>query len=163
MILPEYPKRADAVNTIKPAPAVPDGLPEELEGARYILRPNPMNIDSLAFATVDGRIRLTYERGGEIKSIDFKPGEEIEITFPEKYWGETLLDESGMINYLCRVESEWLEPRKLFVRVWAEDLYVGNMTMAFAFRNDGQLGVKMEKCAQFFFDGFEGYAHGDRA
>ena len=162
VILPEYPIIAGAVNTIKPLPDVPEGLPRELDGVRYNLSDNPMNISAITLLSKGDSYSFEYELEGEARSIAFKPGKEIEITFPEKYWGEMLLDEGGMINYRCRVESEWLEPRKLFIRVWAEDLYVGNMTIALAFRDDGMLGVKMEKSAQFFFDGFEGYATGRR-
>ena len=56
--------------------------------------------------------------------------------------------------------GEWIGERKLRVRVWAEDLYVGNMTMCFAFREDGKISVKMGKNAQFYFDDFSGIACG---
>ena len=64
-------------------------------------------------------------------------------------------------NYKCSVYAEWLTNKKLFIKVWAEDLFVGNMTMCFAFREDGKIGVKMQKNAQFFFDDFNGFAGGE--
>ena len=65
------------------------------------------------------------------------------------------------MNYKCSVIGKWLTPRKLHIKIWAEDLYVGNMSVCLAFRDDGKIGVKALKNAQFFFDDFNGFAGGE--
>jgi hypothetical protein len=65
------------------------------------------------------------------------------------------------MNYKCSIVGEWLTPSKLYVKVWAEDIYVGNASICLAFRDDGKIGVKAIKNAQFFFDDFNGFAGGE--
>ena len=56
--------------------------------------------------------------------------------------------------------GEWIEPTSLRIRVYAEDIFVGNMLMTFAFK-DKKIAIKMSKNAQFFFDNFTGFAYGE--
>lgn len=60
------------------------------------------------------------------------------------------------------MRGEWLQENKLLIRVYAEDRFVGNMAMCFAFK-ENQVGVKMTRSAQFFFDEYQGYTGGPKA
>lgn len=133
---------------------------DKIEGKKIALSPNNMNIDKLWFEREGEKISLFYSRLGNISRIDFRLNKETEIIFPEKYSGKKLFDPDYFINYKCTVEAKWLTQNKLYLRIWAEDLFVGNMSMCFAFREDGKVGIKMQKTAQFFFDDLVGFAGG---
>lgn len=160
VIAPAFPitdvKRYEAAQR----PPVSKNALGELIGKTYRLEENPMNIERIAFSGDKERTVLTYTRGGVEREIAFSTEKSIDIIFPEKYSGLRLFTPRESMNYRCSVEAEWIEERKLHIRVWAEDVYVGNMSMCFALTPDGRLAVKMEKHAQFFFDGFQGYAWG---
>ena len=119
-----------------------------------------MGLESIRFEQMGDHLRLVYQRNQEEKTLDFAIGRELETVFPEKYSGTRLFDESRFMQYRCSAIGTWLTSHKLFIRIWAEDLYVGNMTMCFGFRDDGKIGVKMQKNAQFYFDDFNGFAGG---
>lgn len=160
IILPEFPIiNREAHERILPKP-VTENCFDEIKGKKYILNENSMGIESVSLDADGDLFRFSYTRSGEEKSIEFKLGAEHDFIFPEQYSGTRLFDRSGYVNYRCVSTAEWLEERKLFVKVWAEDIYVGNMTMCFVFDKKGRITVKMEKYAQFFFDGFVGNAWG---
>ena len=125
----------------------------------YILCENPMRIESVRFEKLSDVYSFIYVRDGQAKRIEFRTDEEHLTLFPEKYSGKRLFDESMAMNYKCSTIGEWTEPTKLRVKIYAEDIFVGNMLMMFAFRDD-RIAIKMSKNAQFFFDNFVGYAYG---
>lgn len=159
-ILLHFPIANEKRHAAAQRPPVTDTAQAELFGKTYLLRDNKMHIERISFSGDRERGVLTYVRGGVAREIAFSTEHTCEILFPEKYSGIRLFTPRESLNYRCSVEAEWLEARKLRIRVWAEDLYVGNMSMCFALTADGRISVKMEKHAQFFFDGFEGYAWG---
>jgi len=163
MILPHFPitdqKRYDEAQP----KAVTDNIFESIKDMTYMLEKNPMGIGSVRFTGEDGSVKLSYTRGDTEYSIPFEIGRETQIIFPEKYTGSKLFSEEHYMNYQCSISAEWTEPSKLFIRVWAEDIYVGNMSMCFAFREDGKISVKMNRYAQFYFDNFNGIACGEAA
>lgn len=134
---------------------------DKIKNKSYALEKNPMGIDEVRFVPTEmGTVRFCYTRGGEEKSIEFAIDRETQIVFPESYWGMHLFDPERKMNYRCSTYAEWYQPNKLTVRVWAEDVYVGNLWMSFAFRDDGMLAISMKKYAQFFFEDFDGVAYG---
>ena len=163
IILPAFPITDEGAYLAAQPQPLRKNLFDEIKDTDYLLDENKLGIDAVRFEG-DGRDNcLIYTKGGKEHRIPFRIGSETQIIFPEKYSGEMLFNEATYISYRCSVEARWLEERKLFIKIWAEDLYVGNMTLAFAFREDGRIGVKADKRAQFFFDGFEGFAGGRRA
>ena len=93
--------------------------------------------------------------------LPFDTEQEITCNFPETFYGSQLLDEEKRIYYKCQVNATWVEKNKLFIRVWANDIYVGNMGISLSFKGD-QIGIKMSRAAQFFFDDYQGYYGGKR-
>ena len=162
IIVPEFPIiDQDEYEAAQLKPVIP-AAKDEIRSSTYILNDNNMKITRLRFESEDDTVHLYYTRDGVEREIPFTIGRESSFIFPEKYSGDVLFDKSGYVNYTCAAIGEWIEPRKLRVRIWAEDIYVGNMSMSFGFREDGRIGVKMMKNAQFFFDDFEGFAGGER-
>lgn len=126
----------------------------------YRMEENALGIDTLSFAGAGEKITLSYVQNGEKRSFDFIPGGETLITFPRPYVGTPLFDESAYMRYRASVSAEWVEPRKLKLQIWAEDLYVGNCTLFFYFCEDGRIAMAAKKHAQFFFTDLDGYAYG---
>ncbi len=163
IIVPEFPitDRA-AYDNAQRKPVIPEAQ-EAIADSIYVLDENKMGITRLRFVTHGESVSLYYTREGIEREIVFGIGHEESFVFPESYSGDILFDKDRYVNYSCTAIGEWIEPRKLRVRIWAEDIYVGNMSMSFGFREDGKIGVKMMKNAQFFFDGFDGYTGGVRS
>ena len=61
--------------------------------------------------------------------------------------------------YDCAVSGEWLEPKKLHLKIQAIDKYFGILDMVFSFKGDG-ISVVMEKTAEAFFEEYKGHAAG---
>lgn len=160
IILPEFPVTdEEGYGSAKRAP-VTECVFDEIKDKTFALEENAMGISSVRFTGKGDTVTLHYVRGGTEREIHFGIDREIEFVFPEKYTGEVLFDEENYMSYRCRAVGSWVEERKLFVRVWAEDIYVGNMALTFGFREDGMIGIECGKHAQFFFDGFVGFAGG---
>ena len=160
IILPSFPiVDKDAYDKAQPT-RVENNCFDKIKNKLYILDKNPMGIDSVRFTSEGNAITLHYSRGEKKYEIPFIIDKESELIFPEKNVGAYLFNEDYYMNYRCSVIGKWLESNKLHIRVYAEDLYVGQMSMCFAFRDDGALGVKFDKAAQFFFNGFSGYTAG---
>lgn len=132
----------------------------EIVNKTYILNDNPLNIESIRIEDKGDGAILQYIKGGKEYTLPFTIGYESVTTFPEGYHAMRVFDDSAKACYRCSVIGEWTEPRKLRIRVWAEDIYVGNLTLVFAFREDGTIAIKADKNAQFFFDDFVGCAWG---
>ncbi len=161
IILPNFPIiDKEQYERAKPKP-VTENVFDKIKNKNFILQDNPMKLQSVRFEQSGDTCKLFYKREDKELSIDFSTEKEVQIIFPQKYSGEVLFNPEYDENYKCSVYAEWLTNKKLFIKVWAEDLFVGNMTMCFAFREDGKIGVKMQKNAQFFFDDFNGFAGGE--
>ncbi len=159
ILLPAYPKKEKPIHAgIKENP-VKTTVFEKIKNTTYSIDENPIGIETVRLGGDENRIELYYTRRGVDYRLDFSVGEETRFVFPEKYSGVELFCEKEFINYNCTAIAEWLEPGKLYIRIYAEDLFVGNMALCFAFR-DNLIGVKAVKSAQFFFDDFRGFAGG---
>lgn len=160
IILPEFP----VINQEEYFQALPSKVDknvfDEIANKTFVLDDNGMKIYSIRFEREGKDYRFYYKREKEELHIDFSLDREVQIEFPQKYNGKKLFNIDYEINYKCSVVAEWLTERKLKIVVWAEDFYVGNFSMCFAFRQDGKIGVKMQRNAQFFFDDFTGFAGG---
>jgi len=161
IILPEFPVTDTAAYEEAQRKPVTENVFDQIKDRIYKLEENSMRIEQIKFTGDGSTIQFRYLRGGEEKCIEFTVGRESSIVFPEKYTGSPLFDKDNYMNYRCSVIGEWIEKHKLYVRVWAEDTYVGNMSMCFAFRDDGKVSLKMRKHAQFYFDNFVGTTCGE--
>ena len=110
-----------------------------------------------------GRPReLFFTKDGEDKRIPFGFRQYAEGNFPEDgYWGDTISVPAGR-PYRCFAAAGWTEPRKLVIRVNIADDYFGNLTITLAFKGS-QIALHMIKAAEWFLDGYQGYAGGELA
>lgn len=157
IILPAFPVKNAA---ILPQPVVQTVF-ESICNQKYLLNENPMGLRSVEFSGTEKDMVLTYERDSGRYQLRLSTEKEVRQEFPQAYTGTWLFHPQYRMHYQCSAESRWLTPRQLYVRVWAEDVYVGNMAMCFFFREDGKITVKMNKYAQFYFDDFQGIAWGE--
>lgn len=160
IILPEFPITDMARYEAAQQKPVTVTVFDRIKNKTFALDENPMHIEAVRFTEDCDKIILHYTKDGIEREIPFGIGHEVDFIFPEKYTGDILFDEKRYINYKCVARGSWIQENKLYIQVFAEDIYVGNMTLAFAFREDGMLGVKADKCAQFFFSDFSGFATG---
>jgi CubicO group peptidase (beta-lactamase class C family) len=133
---------------------------EDIIGTTYRMQPNSMGIDSVSFSALGNLCRLRYTQGENEYDVDFSVERETRVYFPKAYTGKQLFSKEHYMSYFSSVEARWLEPRKLMLQIWAEDLYVGNCTLFFYFKEDGRIAMAAKKHAQFFFTEFNGYAYG---
>lgn len=160
LILPHFPVTDESAYRQAQRPAVKETVFESIRNKTYCLEANPMGIRKVRFSGTEQEMTLTYTRDSGEYSLQLSPETQVEQIFPQAYTGNYLFDPDHEMQYRCSIESRWLEENKLFIRVWAEDLYVGNFAMCFGFREDGLVAVKMKKYAQFFFGDFNGIAWG---
>ena len=159
IILPHFPITDMSEYERTQCAPITENVFEDICNKDYDLNENPTKITSVRFEKSGDLYYFIYTRNGETKRLEFKINEEHVTLFPEQYSGKRLFDPSMKMNYKCSVIGEWTEPTKLRICVYAEDIFVGNMLMFFAFR-DGKVAIQMKKNAQFFFDNFPAYTYG---
>lgn len=167
--LPANPRAAAALaqrlNTLRLA--LPSGEPDSpfersYLDKEYILHPNCMGITRLRITRQGDRGELFFTKDGEDKRIPFGFRQYAEGNFPEDgYWGDTISVPAGR-PYRCFAAAGWTEPRKLVIRVNIADDYFGNLTITLAFKGS-QIALHMIKAAEWFLDGYQGYAGGELA
>ena len=161
IILPEFSViDCEKYNEAQPK-AITENIFESIKNKNFIISDGTLKIESLRLEGDGCSYELYYKIGGKEYCLPFSTQGETEIIFPQKYTGAPLFDKDSYMNYKCSIVGEWLTPSKLYVKVWAEDIYVGNASICLAFRDDGKIGVKAIKNAQFFFDDFNGFAGGE--
>lgn len=160
LILPEFPIIDTAAYERAQPRAITDSVMSEIDGVTYRLMPNAMGIDTVSFRGNNARATLSYTQGREERSVEFSTEQETRVIFPTAYTGTPLFDQGAYMRYRSSVCADWVEKRKLRIQVWAEDLYVGNCTLFFYFKEDGRIAMAAKKHAQFFFTDLDGYAYG---
>ena len=160
IILPHFPiTDTSAYQRAQGAPLT-SSIFDKISGVSYRIEPSPLGIESLVFKGDNSSATLTYVQDGVERSIAFSTERETVITFPNQYTGTHLFDKEHYMSYKCSVCADWVEERKLRLQIWAEDLYVGNCTLFFYFKDDGRIAIAAKKHAQFFFTDLDGYTWG---
>lgn len=130
-------------------------------GSEYLMQDNIMGISSIRVTREDDIGELIMVKDGQEKRIRFGFDQYTEGSFPEDgYWGDTISVPAGR-PYRCFAAAGWTEPRKLVIRVNIADDYFGNLTITLAFK-DRQIALNMSKAAEWFLQGYEGFAGGER-
>ena len=138
-----------------------ENILDQIANVSYEINPNPSGFSQVCIRKDESGTCLCYVKNGVSLELPFDTEKEVSCLFPEPFYGPQLLDESQKIHYKCQVQASWVEKSKLFIRVWANDIYVGNMGISLSFKGD-QIGIKMSRAAQFFFDDYQGYYGGKR-
>ncbi len=166
--LPQNPQAQTALTNALKEFSLPDCVGEkDSKWAEYIhnecyeLAENPMGIEwfKVRFDGAKGEF-LYKNRRGE-KRFFFGLGEYIEGSFPERnFYSKQVFVPSEEEQKMVAV-GEWVEERKLLLRVYITDSNFGNLFITLGFKED-EVGVVMKKRAEFFLNDYEGVAYGKK-
>jgi len=155
-ILPNFP----VTRPLPPEEPKPT-VQEQVNGVTWKLNENPMGISDVCLTFTENGGMLRWNKSGAEKQIPYGFGEPAYCSFPERYNGDILFSLETLKEYRCAVDAKWTEPHKIMITVRAQDDYFGNLVMVFSFKGT-EIGIKMHKNAQFFFDDYQGFAGGYR-
>lgn len=132
-----------------------------VDGAEYELEPNDMGIKHFALEFCDDGGTFVYENKRGVKRIKFGMCRYERGTFPEtNYYSERVSVPSGR-EFDCVAAAEWVEKEKLLIRIYVIDNCMGNLFITLGFKGD-DVGIEMNKRAEFFLDDYDGFACGHR-
>jgi hypothetical protein len=130
---------------------------EKVENKTFVAEENAMGIKWFKLNRKSDEGVFTYENLQGIKEIRFGFGHNVFQKFPQTGYSDMIGGYSEKGNmYDCAVSADWVEERKLRVRVQIIDKYFANLAIVFGFRNESYVSVYMEKCAENFLDEYEG-------
>lgn len=134
---------------------------KEINGAYYDLEENNLGWKwfKFDFNGTDGV--LTYENTRGVKKIDFGCNLLKKGNFPETHYYDTQVGVPANRELDCLADLSWTEEKKILLRVYITDTNFGSCFMTFGFKND-QVGIMLNKRAEFFMEGYQGYAGGKR-
>lgn len=133
---------------------------EEINGIRYVLDKNPMEIEYIRFDINETKGTLTYKNKQGEKSIAFGMEYNEFGKFPEEGYSDDVATVYCPGNYYnCACSAIWSEERKLKIKVQIIDKYFGNGCWVFSFKDD-RVMVSMTKTAEAFMNEYTGIAIG---
>ena len=145
------------LRTVKGKKTVP--FAAEINGKTFVVDgANKTGIERFSFdLSEDGECRFNYKNAQGEKVLKFGMCRNEFGKFPEFGYsnlrGGTVSD--GGFTYDCAASAAWREDKKLMLRVWITDTYLGNMTAVFSFR-DNKVWVRMVANAENFLKEYNG-------
>lgn len=103
---------------------------------------------------------MHYKNARGEKSLTFGYGEYKEGVFPETHYSGDYMSVPIGRGYRYVGAGVWPEENHLLLRINIIDEYIGNLTLAFGFR-DNKIGFRASKAAEAFLDDYEGLAGGE--
>lgn len=136
-------------------------IADKINGKTFVLNENPMEITDITFNFgKDGECTLNYTNPRGNKTLKFGIGKAVADEFPEDgYFGDIIGTPAGR-RYKCLTSGAWTSPFQFRIKCDVIDDYVGNLSIIAGFDENLQLGLYMEKHAEFFLDGYNGFAGG---
>ena len=110
----------------------------DINGAKYNLEKNPMEIEYVKFDFDKNKGTLTYKNKQGEKNITFGIGYNEFGKFPEEGYSNeygSLRTQDGF-KYNCATSLAWTQVDKITVFSQIIDKYFGNVTFSFYFKND---------------------------
>ena len=130
---------------------------ERINGKRFVAEENPMRITefSLCFSEEEGVFSYTNATGK--KEIPFGLARNVFGHFPQGGYSGEIGTVSGGADYFYRdaVSGAWRDESRFTLLVQIIDQYFGNLTVAFAFKDD-TVTVRMTKTAEAFLSEYNG-------
>jgi hypothetical protein len=130
-----------------------------INGVKYKLEENPMGWKWFQFNFDCNICEIKYENSRGVKSILFGMNEFVKGTFPETHYYDKQVMCPANRELDCMAAASWTEEKKLLLRVYIVDSNMGNCFMTFGFKGE-EVGVMMNKRAEFFLDDYCGFAGG---
>ena len=126
---------------------------DEIDNVVFECEPNDMRIKyfKLHFDDACGGV-LTFENEQGVKQVPFGIGKNVFGNFPQYgYYNDVCFEQNDpTFTYKDCVSARWLEEKKFMILVQFVDRYLGNMTLNFAFREDGDASLFIHKFAEYF-------------
>ena len=139
---------------------------EQISGARFLLRDNPMGIKWFALDFDGaGEGSFTYQNAQGEKMIRFGMKKNVFGLFPHLGYSDERggVHEISDFRYRCAASAAWRENKKLFIRVQIIDRYFGSLHISVGFRDANSCSLFMTKAAEDFLNEYSGWAMGERA
>ncbi len=133
---------------------------DKINGVTYKMDENPMGITRMRFCFEGDKGVLYYTNTQGDKEIAFGMGYNEFGKFPQLGYSDIVGSQKGDRLYGCAASAAWVTDYQLFMKVQIIDTYFGILSINFGFRDDGKLGVYMEKVAEDFLSEYEGFAGG---
>ena len=134
---------------------------EKINGAEFICEENEMGITRFRLEWDEkGQGAFLYENAQGEKTLPFGMKENWFGGFPQLGYSNDRgnVHEITDFRYRCAVSGGWIEEKKLQLRVQVIDRYFGMLYITIGFRDEKLAGVRMLKCAEDFFNEYNGWA-----
>lgn len=132
----------------------------EVNGKIYKLEDNPMKIEYVKLCFEGEKGTLYYKNLQGEKELSFGMGYNEFAKFPEEGYSDMVATEFVKGNYYdCAASADWIEDKKLRIKVQIIDKYFGNAYFIFSFKNS-ELSVLMTKTAENYLNEYQGIAYG---
>lgn len=133
-----------------------------VSGSTYRMTENDLGWTSLRFDFDGDRALLRYNNGTGAHEILFGIGRNIPQAFTETQYYDRRIGVPAGYGLECHASAAWVEDRSLLTRVWITDTCFGNLKMQFTFDGD-TVTMLADKNAEWFLQGYHGFASGSRA
>ena len=130
-----------------------------IDGVTYTLEKNEMGWSEvrLSFAGEQGSLGYIGPRGA--KEIKFSLGEYLSTIFPETHYYDSQRGGPSGRCLDCLTIGEWIEERKLLLRIYITDVSFGSIFALFSFKED-KIAMKLARRGEFILDDYGGWAIG---
>ena len=133
---------------------------KEINGRIYKLEDNPMKIEYIKLCFDGKKGTMHYKNAQGEKELSFGIGYNEFGKFPEEGYSDMVTTEFVEGHYYdCASSADWIEEKKLRIKVQIVDKYFGNACFILSFK-DNAISVLMTKNAENFLREYEGIAYG---
>jgi len=133
----------------------------KINGVTYLMDKNPMGITKIKLLFDDEKGKFCYENEQGYKEIPFGMCENIFSKFPQEGYSDEVGSQRGNRLYDCAASAAWVSDYQLFIKVQIIDTYFGVLNINLGFRDDGKIGMLMDKTAEDFLNEYQGFAGGN--
>lgn len=134
---------------------------EVINGKKFILDKNPMDITDIKFTFEGDSGTMAYTNAQGYKELPFSFGKNTFGKFPQSGYSDLVaVERAEGFCYECAVSAQWLVDTMLYLNVQIIDKYFGRLHMYFSFVDKDTVCVKMTKVAEDFLDEYQGNATG---
>ena len=139
---------------------------KSINGVEFVAEQNKMGITGFSLSVDEkgaGVFRYTNAQGE--KALSFGMLRNVYGSFPQNGYSD---EHGGTVSpdgyyYDCAVSAAWREERKLMLRGFIIDKYLGNFTFIFSFKNESLVHVRMVSNAEDFLKEYSGNLVAHRA
>ena len=157
----ELPLDTELMLSVAPGEAA-SPFADAIAGRTYRCTENPMGWRWFRLEFTGDEGALVYENGQGEKRLPFGLKKNVFAPFPQDGYSDEYgnLHEINGFRYRSAISAGWVEEQKLQIRVQVIDRYFGLLVMTIGFRGPEWVSIRMEKCAEDFFDEYSGWLWG---